>query len=204
MKRLLAAAILGLGAGVAVSAQTLIVLDNFSGGGPSSIRSGTSWAGVGNVVQNLNGTMTVGNTALNDSGWGATGVTINATGMNFITIVAQNDGVNPAPSLVIGFSDGALHSQIFSVPTFSFATGASTTVQIPISSWGPVDPANITGWRIGGGTAGVVAFTMTFDDLSLTTSAIPEPATYAALTGVLALGFTIWRRRMGPARARSA
>jgi len=32
---------------------------------------------------------------------------------------------------------------------------------------------------------------------ALTVSAIPEPSTYAALSGVLALGLAVWRRRRG-------
>lgn len=35
----------------------------------------------------------------------------------------------------------------------------------------------------------------TFTNLSLTYNAIPEPSTYAALAGALALGFVAWRRR---------
>jgi len=114
--------------------------------------------------------------------------------MNFITIVAQNDGVNPAPSLVIGFSDDALHSQIFSVPTFSFSTGALTTVQIPISSWGPL----IRRISPDGGSVRHCRSRRVHDDFRrsvLNASAIPEPGTFAALTGVLALGFAVWRRR---------
>ena len=193
MQRFLAAATLSLGVTVASFAQT-IVLDDFSGGGATGILPSTTWAGAGNVV--FNGTtITVGNTALNDSGWGTISTSINATGMNFITIVAQNDSGNSAPSLVIGFEDNGLHRQVFSVPTASFTTGAMSTVQIPISSWGSVDPFSITGWSIGGGTAGVVGFRMTFDQLSLNTSAVPEPGAYAALAGLVALGCARWRRR---------
>ncbi len=195
MRRFLVAAFFGMGATLAVSAQTILLDDfNFGSVGFGAIRAGTSWAGAGNVIQNAT-TITVGNTALNDSGWGTISATIDATGMQFIVIVAQVDAGNLAPSLVVGFEDSNLHSQTFSVSTFSFTSGM-TTVEIPISSWGSVDPTGITGWRIGGGTAGVVGFRMTFDNLSLSASAIPEPGSFAALTAALALGFAAWRRRL--------
>lgn len=34
-----------------------------------------------------------------------------------------------------------------------------------------------------------------YDNVSYTTTAVPEPSTYAALAGVIALGFVGWRRR---------
>ncbi len=193
MTRFLAVALLSLGASLALPAQ-VIVLDNFSGGGSTAVISGTTWANANNVL--FNGTtMTVGNTALNDNGWGTASATIDASAMTFITVVAQLDPGNLAPFFVIGFEDGGPDAAVFSVSTFSFTSGAMTTVQIPISSWGNVNPAAITGWTIGGGTGGVVAFRMTLDNLSLGTSAIPEPGTYAALAGLGALGFALWRRR---------
>jgi hypothetical protein len=191
MKWRLAAAILSLGAAVAVSAQT-ILLDNFSGGGTTGIIGGTSW--VGNVA--LNGTtITVGDPAKNDNGWGIVGTTLNASSMNFLTFVFTINSGNVAPSLVIAFEDGGPDAAVFSIPTFSFTTGTQNTVQIPLTTWGNVNPAAITGWTIGGGTAGVVAFRMTFDNLSLSATAVPEPATSAALAGLGALGFVVWRRR---------
>jgi len=172
----------------------MIALDDFSDAVGAGILSGTSWANLGNVV--LNGTtITVGNTALNDNGWGLENTLIDAHLMQSITIVAQRDSGNASQFFVIAFEDGGSDAAIFSIPTSSFTTGAMTTVEIPILSWGNVNPAAITGWTIGGGTGGVVPFRMTLDDLSMSSSAIPEPATYAALGGVLVLGFAVWRRR---------
>lgn len=192
MNRLLFAALLALVAACTAPAQ-VIVLDTFDGSAGTGILSRTTWTGPGNVV--FNGTtITVGNTAQNDNGWGTTSAVINATGMNFITVIAQRDAGNGSPFFVVSFEDSALNTQIFQVSAFSFATGALTTVQIPISSWGSVNPADITGWTIGGGN-GTVPFAMTFDNLALTSSAIPEPATSAALAGALVLGLSLWRRR---------
>ncbi len=195
MIRFLALALFVLGPSLALPAQ-VIVLDNFSGGGGTGVIAGTTWADSSNTA--LNGTtLTVGNTALNDNGWGTTTATLDASAMTFVSVTARLDAGNLSPFFVIGFEDGGPDAAVFSVSTFSFTTGSLTTVQIPISSWGNVNPAAITGWTIGGGTGGVVAFRMTFDHLLLGTSAIPEPGTYAALAGVSALGFVLWRRRPG-------
>lgn len=43
-------------------------------------------------------------------------------------------------------------------------------------------------------------FGLNGNNLELTVSAVPEPATYAALTGLAALGLAFWRRRRRPAR----
>src|ERR1035437_5573217 len=167
MNPVIAAVMLGCSFALGASAQT-ISLDNFnSGSATGSVKAGTSW--VGNVVKNST-TITVGGTARDDNGWGTATASINATGMSYITITAERNSGNAAPSLVVEFDDINLHSQIFTVSTSSFAIGNLTQVQIPITSWGSVDPAHITGWTIGGGTTppGIAAFAMTFDDLALT------------------------------------
>jgi hypothetical protein len=72
--------------GLTGSAQT-ILLDSFNAGSiTGSVRAGTTW--VGQTTPNAT-TLTVGGTAQNDNGWGATGLTLNATGMNFITVTAM-------------------------------------------------------------------------------------------------------------------
>lgn len=50
-----------------------------------------------------------------------------------------------------------------------------------------------TGWIQATGPMGSVNAFFTIN--SLTVAAIPEPSTYVALTGAVALGFAIWRRR---------
>jgi hypothetical protein len=56
-------------------------------------------------------------------------------------------------------------------------------------------PTHITGWSLGGGGLGTENFRMTFDTLAFTTSAIPEPSTYAALLGLTALALAALRRK---------
>ncbi len=143
-----------------------IVLDSFNAGGTTgAVRAGTSW--VGNTTQNAT-TLSVGGTARDDNGWGATNLTLNATGMNFITIVGQRDAGNVAGTLAIQFEDRNLNTQVFSIGTSAFAVGTLTSVQIPITNWtGGFAVNQIAGWSIGGGGVGTNAFRFTFDSLSL-------------------------------------
>jgi hypothetical protein len=176
-------------------AQT-IVLDNFNTGTVAGgTKSGSSWVG----QTTLNGTaLVVGGTAANDNGWEDTGLTLDLSAMNYIFVTGQRDaGHDAGNSFVIEFLDGSLNAQQFTVSTSSFLVGSMSTVQITISGWGAVNPADITDWSFGGGTAppGSLPFRMTFDNLSVSASPIPEPSTYAAMVGALALGLAVWRRR---------
>jgi hypothetical protein len=126
-------------------------------------------------------------------------VNVNATGMNFLQVVAQLDVGNAAPTFAIQFEDVSLNTHILSVNTSTFLTGSLSSVYIPIGTWtAGFDMTQITGWTIGGGNpAAPNAFRMTFDNMALTASGapVPEPSTYAAIIGALALGFAAIRRR---------
>jgi len=184
---------------VATLAQAQIVLDNFNTGTASGSTSAavlgytSSW--VGQVTQNAT-TITVGGSANNDNGWGATGLNLNATGLNWVTVTLQRDAVDTGLSFTIQFIDSSLNTQVVSSQLSNFGLGSLTTVSIPVA-W-TIDQTSITDWNIGGGTPspGSASYKVTFDNLSLTsTAAVPEPATYAALAGVMALGFVAYRRR---------
>ena len=151
------------------SAQT-ILLDSFNAGSATgAVRVGTSW--VGSTTPNAT-TLTVGGTARDDNGWGATGLTLNATGMNFVTVTAQRDAGNSAATFAIQFEDRNLTTQIFSVSLSAFALGSLTSVQIPITAWtGGFSPTQISSWSIGGGGLGITPFRMTFDHLALNATA---------------------------------
>jgi hypothetical protein len=160
-----------------------------------AVRSGTSW--VGQVTQNAN-SITVGGSAADDNGWGAGGLSLNASAMTFLSITAQRDAGNQAPTLFIQFEDRNLRTTVFSVDTSLFALGLPSTVQIPLANW-TIDfgATDIASWSIGGGSVGTVPFRMTFDEIRFTTTAIPEPSTYAAIFGALSLvGAAVWRRRV--------
>lgn len=164
--------------------------------GSGAVLAGTSW--VGNVTQNA-GSITVGGSARDDNGWGARRLSLDATGMNFIAITAQRETGNQAASLFLQFEDRDLRTQVFSVSTSEFAVGVPTTVHIPIGTWTVnFGSAAIASWSIGGGGVGsgvgAEAFRLTIDELSFTASAIPEPATYATVCAIIALGCALRRR----------
>ena len=179
----------------ALIGQTIVLGDFNSGTASGAVLGGSSW--VGQVAQNAT-SITVSGAATDQNGWFATTSPLNATGMNFIQITAQRDAGHTAPSFVVLFEDAALTLPFstFSINASSFVTGVMTTVQIPISGWTPgFDPAQITGWSIGGGSPGLASFPMTVDHLSLPTTAIPEPGACAAVAGSCALGLAFRRRR---------
>lgn len=74
-------------------------------------------------------------------------------------------------------SDGA-NGEIQSV---SFTTGGSVSGMVALQ-WAQTN-------------TGISADYFSFDNVTLTAAAVPEPSTYAMLAGVLALGFAAWRRR---------
>jgi hypothetical protein len=172
-----------------------IILDDFTTG-PQAGEGSAMGSWVGNVIQNST-TISVVSPAHDDNGWGALNLPVfDASAMQSITITGQLDPGNAAGSFNVQFFDTGSESQSFSISTASFTTGM-TTVSIPITSWGDVDPTQLNGWTIGGGDfiATGPAFRMTLDQLALSPSAIPEPGTGAALAGVFAFGFAVWRRR---------
>ncbi len=179
--RLLLLAILGP---IAAAWSQVAVLDNFNNpGATGSILSGTSWV---NQTTRTATTLIVGGNARNDSGWGAIGVTINATGMTHLSIIAQRDAGHGAANLIVELQDAELDTHQVTVPTSSFAVGALTTVNVPLGAWGSrFNPAQITGWSIGGGTppTGLLAFRMTFDHLSLVGGAAPSATPTHAIVG---------------------
>ena len=171
---------LGLVAGLlsGASAQT-VTLDNFNDpGAAGAVLAGTSW--VNQVTRNAS-TITVGGNARDDSGWGRDPVlpSINAATMTHIAIIGQRDANNATTSLKIELNDSNLETIIVSIPTEQFALGTLTTVSVPVSWPAGFNRSAIARWTIGGGAAptGLLAFRMTFDQLSLTGGVAPTPPT---------------------------
>lgn len=175
-----------LGLVAATQGQT-IILDDFSGT-TGQVMGGSSWNTNATLADGL---LTVDGTAKDDNGWAWNGSAIDATGMTYIQITAQRDSGHDAGAFFsIQLEDGDLDTKIFSVSTSSFLVGSMSTVEIAIDSWGDVNFDEIQGWSIGGGAEpALLSFHMTFNTLALsaTSSAIPEPATYAAWSGLLGL-----------------
>lgn len=176
-----------------VAGAQVIVLDDFNTGTVSGhAKSGTSW--FGQVAQNST-TITIGGSAQNENGWEDTGLSLDLSAMNFIYITGQRDsGHNSATNFVVEFIDSSLAAQQFTVSSTSFLVGSMTVVEIAIGTW-TINANEITDWTIGGGTTPTLPFRMTLDNLKVTAAAIPEPSTYAAMAGALALGLAVWRRR---------
>ena len=163
-----------MGCAAVIRAQKINV-ENFNNpGATGSVIPGSSW--VNNVTRGPDA-ITVAGTALDVNGWGASGQSLNATGMAFVTIFAQRDVGNVAPSLVLQFIDSALNSHLVSVSTSLFRSGTITAVQVPLGTFpNGFNRANITEWTIGGGTNGIVAFRMTLDHLTISaTAALSAP-----------------------------
>ena len=162
---------------MASAAAQSITLDNFNTPGATgdviTTPIATSW--VSNVTRGAT-TITVGGTARNDSGWGASGQLINATGMKNVEVTARRDAGNLATSLVVTLFDSNLKFHAVSVSTSEFPTDSFRAVKISLGAWpGDFDFAHITVWTIGGEMppTGAVAFRMTFDHLALTNDTTP-------------------------------
>jgi hypothetical protein len=175
-----------------------IVLDDFTAGtqiGEGAAIAGSSW--VDQVTQNAT-TITIAGTAHGDNGWGVFNLTpFDASAMHSIAVTGQLDAGNAALTFNVQFFDNNYGAQAFSIDSSAFLTGSLTTVSIPIGSWSGIDPTHLDGWTIGGGdfVTNGPDFRMTLDQLALSPSAVPEPGTSAALAGLAALGFAVWRRR---------
>jgi hypothetical protein len=174
-----------------------LLLSSFNGApGSGATLTGSSW--VGQVTQNP-GTITVAGTAVDDNGWGARGLSLDTSAMTYLAITAQRDTGNQAPTLFFQFEDQSIRTRVLSLSTSLFAIGTPTTVHVALPSWTIDFGSNaLSGWSLGGGGVSssdtTIAFRMTFDQIAFT-SAIPEPATYAVLFGLIALGLVGYRRR---------
>jgi hypothetical protein len=146
---------------VLASAQSINV-ENFNNpGATGAVIPGSSW--VNNVTRGPDA-ITVAGAARDDHGWDATGQSLNATGMNFLTIFAKRNPGNDAPFFQISFVDQAtLKTHTIAVSTANFGTEAITMFQVPIGTWpSGFNIANIKEWSVGGQTSNV-PFRMTLD-----------------------------------------
>ena len=160
-------------------AQSLELESFAQAGAQGAVLPSSSWATAGNVLR-LPDAIVVTGTARDDNGWGASGLNVDARAMNFVTIVAQRDAGNVAGSLVLQLEDAALRTHTVALATSQFALGAMTAVQFPLGTWpaaADFDASRITGWTLGGGTVGLVAFRMTLDQVALSPSAVVTPPT---------------------------
>lgn len=88
-------------------------------------------------------------------------------------------------------------SVVFNGNWSSFTTGASSTVTLGYSANNAFNGTAAAVLLSTGGTGQTL--NVTFDQLSVPGAAIPEPSTYAALSGIAVLGFVAYRRRRSAA-----
>lgn len=117
-----------------------------------------------------------------------------------VTIAARADSGNASPGFSFVLFDsggnGALFAT-FAAGDFAAPTFSTSSLQLAAHPDNGVI-SDIAFWGIqGAGTT--VAFRFSFDQIVVSSSAIPEPSTYAALLALAALGFVAYRRRFAVA-----
>ncbi len=120
---------------------------------------------------------------------------VDLTGLGFLALTAESLALNASPSLriVLFSTNGNSASAVFTAT--QFPTGGFTTAiqALNIGSGFAANAVELV--TISGDTFnGTSRFNFSFDNLAAV-SAIPEPSTYAAIFGALALGFVAYRRR---------
>lgn len=120
---------------------------------------------------------------------------VNLSGLGFLALTAETLSTNAAPSIRVFLFDSGGGSASAAFTATSFPTGNFTTAIQALNIAGPFNPASVESIIITGDTFGGTArFNFSFDHLAAV-SAIPEPSTYAAIIGLLALGYVAYRRR---------
>lgn len=103
---------------------------------------------------------------------------------------------NAASSLRVFFFDNNFLTASAAFNATSFTTGSFSTAAEVLTPGSGFNAANVMGFYITGNIPnGLARFNYSFDNLAVAASAIPEPSTYAAILGALALGFVAYRRR---------
>ncbi len=125
---------------------------------------------------------------------------VDASQFLYVNVGAQIGAGNASSGFIVNFFDsqgsGAL-TATFSAADFNSATFTVAPAQLSAHPEGGI-VSDITSFGIAGvGTS--VAFRFSFDSIALSSSAIPEPSTYAALLALAALGFVAYRRRFAVA-----
>lgn len=200
MKKSLLTIILATVLTVASYAQTILI--NFTAANPNTAvayfsANGTNW-GAANYSYS-GGVMTIGGTAdvtgsiSGGLSYLASGTSFNATALPLVTASFERNNSGAAGNFVLTLLDSlgtTAATAIFSTGL----TGSWVTQSVAYTASGGGNLADITYWTIGASGAPGTSVNMSFTN-NITMAAVPEPATYAAILGVLALGLVAYRRR---------
>ncbi len=184
---------------VTLSAQSFLISSFSTPPGGSNFSTGLSWASPANQLITTGGVLSIapvsgGNP--DDSGnFGFADLSqiYNATLTTHIEVEARIDSGNASNGFIVNLFDsqglGAL-TATFNAVNFNGATFTAFSSAVSVHPDNGVR-SDIAFFGIAGvGTTN--AFRFSFDRIS----AVPEPSTYAAIFGALALGFVAYRRRM--------
>jgi hypothetical protein len=153
----------------------------------SSLSGATTFA-----VGNFSGTQpTFGN-------FEVTFAAVDWTGYQYVTLTgfaAAGLDANLMEGLAFYFTDASDHTSSTPFTLTDFGAGPSSIASTAMIDATGVDLTQVVNWGIGTNFS-FDAFAFTFDNLSLSTTAIPEPSTYATLCGAFGLvGALALRRR---------
>lgn len=180
--RLLVSFLLALSGVNWVAAQGgAVVLDTFGPASLGAVVPGSSWQG---QVMREGDALVVAGTAMDDNGWQARGLNVNASGMTALSVTGYRLAGNAAGILVVELQDAALNTAVFSTPLSALGT-ASTTLRIPLQTWAAgFDFTRVTGWSIGGGVPppGNDAFRVVLEHLELSAQGGPIVAALPVIT----------------------
>ena len=177
-------------------ANAQITIDDFATAPAGLTTFSSGWTG---QVTTSGGLLTVGGTA-DDAGSmlysTIIGGAFDASAQSFdVSVTARIDSGNTASAFaVVLFDDGGVGTRIVQFSTLLFSTSLSTQT-LTLGAYSTGNPINTTYYGIAGTGAGSGLVHITFDSITVSPTAVPEPSTYAMIAGVLALGIVAWRRR---------
>jgi hypothetical protein len=130
-------------------------------------------------------------------GSGGDYTTIDVTGGLYLSVSARLLTGNQANSFSVIIYDSADRQAYATFSTADFNSGGFSTAMGSItSSSGSFNYAEISAFRLSGDiNGGAAAFNIAFDNLAVTSSAVPEPSMFACAAGAAALCGALFRRR---------
>ncbi len=179
---------------IGLSAATL-TLSDFSNFTPDY--TGGSWNE--DTFQSDTTSFTIGNFIAQPVSNGSLGVTFAAvdwTGyinVSLTGLAAGGSAANETEFLNFFVMDENFNTAVAQFTLADFGTGPSAVTGSAVLDLSGVDATHITDWGFGTGN-GSDNFAFTFDKVTVSTSVVPEPSTYAAIFGAVALTGAAIRR----------